>query len=217
MKIGVGICTYKRPEYLAECVAACEKYNRPHFDLHIQEDEPRVGIAKNKNRILARFTDYDYIIILEDDSRPIHENWITDHISAYQHSNIHHFSYIWPGDKGVVYKTINLPNGHVIQHHQHVYAQFQFFTWRVLEVCGGFDKRFDIYGSEHMEFSTRISGAGLCPPQPGYTTLEHVADLVAGERAEHSISKEERKAQILKNQDIWKQIAGEKELYREYR
>jgi glycosyltransferase involved in cell wall biosynthesis len=216
MKIGVGICTYKRPDALTRCVAACETFNRPAFDLHVQEDEPNIGVCGNKNRILRCFRDYEYIIILEDDAEPIHENWVLDHINAHWKTGMHHFCYPSNGVTGTHYKRID----NVIQA-QHSSGMFAFFTKQVIETCGGFSEEFKGYGWGHMEYSARIARAGLSIPQvengkihghkvkTGYPMLAHVENLIKDQNIMTIVSKAQRKIDSDRNLKIWEQSEKE--------
>lgn len=220
MKIGVGICTYKRPKELAACIASVEQFNRPQFDLHVQEDEPNIGIGGNKNRILKRFRDYDIIIILEDDTEAIREDWLSLHIEAYNKSGIHHFSYVGGAKNtpGTIFEDIPVRPGVHIRVTQHTYGDIEFFTRKVLDICGGFHPDFKGYGWEHMEYSCRIARAGLAPKthptvifgrnvECGFPTLSNAGDLIK------SIPVATRprgdKYQRNKNLDLWAQSVRE--------
>jgi len=225
-KIGVGICACNRYQGLTTCYQACMKYNKPEFDIFIAIDsEPRIGIARNKNRILNHFQHYDIVVILEDDSIPKHPDWLMAHIKAYEATGCNHFCYptgVSPdspeGVRGKIYERIDNPVGVDILVHQHADANFYFLTHKVLEICGGHDIRFDTYGVEHMEYSTRIATADLCFGNPGYPSLENVTELIGDQGLEPVLSKEVRKASSKANRILWDGIDYSKEgLYREFR
>ena len=213
MKIGVGIATYKRPEALEKCLEAVVTYNKPRFDLFVAIDgDPHVGIARNKNRIISRFKDHDYIIILEDDSYPKRPDWIQAHLEAHEASGFHHFSYPSDGNIGHIYSR-SFFGTKVVLVHQHCSGMFQFFTRKVIETCGGFDTRFGLYGWEHMEYSNRIAQAGLTP-EPGYVSLSNAKDLIGDQGVPCCLEHQTRLKEIKENMLLWDSIRDEGTLFR---
>lgn len=250
LRAGVGICTRNRPECLQGVLRKLVQYGLEgpiRYDIFVaddgsedegqleflsslppeawnSDDRERVGVAKNKNRILRRFRDYDFQIIFEDDAFPIHKDWLAVHIEVSQLSQIHHFNFIphsVPAHVGDTYKTTAWPleNGEVIHvaQTQNITGVFLFYTRRVLEVLGGFDKRFGLWGFEHVEFSDRIrdSRIGLSPPFLGYPSLLECERYIKWDDSIPSTLNEEEKTRIRDEQRvIWDKIREDYFLFR---
>lgn len=190
------------------------------------EDSARLGVAKNKNRILRHFADCDYIVIWEDDAWPIHPDWFKVHIETSKATNIHHFNYVphsMPQHVGRTYEVmpVTLPGGQVVHvaFTQYLTGVFLFYSHKVIEKLGGFDRRFGLYGFEHVEFSDRIrdSRIGLTPAGKGYTSLLECEKFLSWDIHEPSIMTKEEKDAILKGQsDIWAAVRKDSFLYRPF-
>lgn len=250
VKAGVGICTRNRPEQLDSLLKRLVQYGLTgpiRYDIFVaddgsedeeqraflsslppkawnSDDRERVGVAKNKNRILKRFRDYDFQIIFEDDAEPIHEDWLAVHIEASRLSQIHHFNFVphsAPAHVGATYKVTpwTRENGEVIHvaQTQNITGVFLFYTRRVLEALGGFDKRFGLWGFEHVEFSDRIrdSRIALSPPFLGYPSLLECEQYIKWDDTIPSTLGEEEKARIRNEQRaIWDKIREDYFLFR---
>jgi GT2 family glycosyltransferase len=237
MNIGVGITSLNRPEALLTCLRSVRCFSDPPFDLYVSDDGStrenvqaiaaacqectaeldmgeRVGIAKNKNRILRRFRDYDFIFILEDDLYVRDPAWIFEHLRAHEDTGIHHFGHVLPNVMGV-YKEVDFPGGRRVLFTEHCTGMFGFYTRTVLETVGGFDPRFDLYGWEHMDYSERIRKAGLCGTETaGYPCLSNIHELVESMCLDSTLNCNVRGEQTKKNFAVWELSRGETNLYR---
>lgn len=111
-KIGVGIITCNRPEYLKgllDSLTPC--YNtidelvvvndgKPVADFDLAkgvwlDNATNLGVGKSKNRALKHLLskNCDYIFIIEDDMLILDEHIFNKYIEAYKLSGIHHFNY----------------------------------------------------------------------------------------------------------------------------
>lgn len=136
-KIGIGICTCNRPDYLRNLLNSlkpCQKQidclvvvndGSPvtDFDLSFGEwiDNPRnLGVGKTKNRIMRYLLDKgcDYIFTIEDDMLVLDPDVFTKYIQAYKASGIHHFNY-GPGSPFNRKQNIafDLHNRHLLDQH----------------------------------------------------------------------------------------------------
>ena len=111
IKVGLGITTYNRPEYLKECIYNILKYSSTKTLVYFDDktiiynnwdreqigdsfkkvikiytatdtDEDRRGIAYRKNECLRALKDCDYVFLLDDDCFPIKEGWIDFFINS---------------------------------------------------------------------------------------------------------------------------------------
>jgi GT2 family glycosyltransferase len=239
MKIGVGITSYNRPSALEICLQSVRHFDNPEFELYVSDDGssqenmkligticksihaeidiwPRAGIAKNKNRILHRFKDCDFIFILEDDLEIISEEWIYEHLQAHKDTGFHHFGHVLLGARGIIDEQ-EFPGGRKITFTEHCTGMFGFYTRVVLETVGGFDERFDLYGWEHMDYSDRIRRAGLCGASTSnYPSLSNIQELVQSMYLDSVLDVATRSEQQKKNLAVWELSRRETNLYRRF-
>lgn len=190
-------------------------------------DSARVGIAKNKNRILRHFRDYDFIFIVEDDLLITNcSRWIIAHLEAYGATGYHHFGHVLRYTMGQTVMVPFFSDNVYVNFTEHCTGMFMFLTKTVLETVGGFDERFDLYGWEHMEYSERIVKAGLCGSQKlrlelghekaCYPSLLNINELVDSDLPECILNEAERKEQMDKNQLVWDKSRQETGLFRPF-
>lgn len=137
-KIGIGIITCNRPEYLRNLLnslSKCESQitelvivndGKPltNFDLSFGkwiENKTNLGVGKSKNKAMRALLDAgcDYIFIIEDDMLILDENVFNKYIDAYKVSGIHHFNY-GPGspfNRKQIIKNFDLHNRHLLDQH----------------------------------------------------------------------------------------------------
>ena len=251
LKLGVGICTRNRPNCLDRVLKAVAKYSTGpvKYDIFVaddgsenedqreyltmmpfewnEDDRERVGVAKNKNRILRHFSDYDYMAIWEDDAYPILPDWFKVHILASQASNIEHFSFsphsVPEGSVAYVGDTYEeshyeLPDGKkvTVRQTQNTTGVFLFFSSKVIDKVGGFDSRFGLWGYEHVEYADRIKDPriGLAPPH-GYPSLLNCEEFIKWDDSVPSVVTEAEKAELrISQKKLWNQVREECFLYR---
>ena len=135
-KIGVGIITCNRPEYLRNLLNTLP-YDRidtlvivndgkpiDTFDLHkgVMIDNPiNLGVGKSKNKAMKHLYDAgcDYIFIIEDDMLIKDATVFDKYIEAYKASGIHHFNY-GPGspfNRKQTIQNFDLHNRHLLDQH----------------------------------------------------------------------------------------------------
>ena len=135
-KIGVGIITCNRPEYLRNLLNTLP-YDRidtlvivndgkpiDMFDLHkgVMIDNPiNLGVGKSKNKAMKHLYDAgcDYIFIIEDDMLIKDATVFDKYIEAYKASGIHHFNY-GPGspfNRKQTIQNFDLHNRHLLDQH----------------------------------------------------------------------------------------------------
>ena len=138
MKIGVGIITCNRQDYLTNLLTSihpCEDINElviVNDGLHIDNinfnkpysyilNETNVGVAKSKNKAMKHLLDTgcDYIFIIEDDMIILEPSIFSKYIEAHISSGIHHFNY-GPGspfNRKQTIQNFDLHNRHLLDQH----------------------------------------------------------------------------------------------------
>jgi len=107
-KIGLGIVTCNRPEFVSKCIESIDlkmvdekvivndgTIKVDHTGVFIINNKKNIGVGKSKNKLLKHLYDKgcDYIFILEDDMLILDNNVFNKYIEAHKASNIHHFNY----------------------------------------------------------------------------------------------------------------------------
>lgn len=172
MKIGIGITTRNRREVAEKSINEIRKFAPKDSKIVVIDDasdipypkadfrfQYQAGIAKAKNKCLELLDDCDHIFVFDDDCYPVRNGWAEAYISTgLNHAS---FNFIWRGDG---YKPINyLPNNVVSWSNPR--GCLLYFTKKALEVAGGMDEGFSIWGWEHPDYSRRcwLLGINPCP------------------------------------------------------
>lgn len=183
MKVGIGITTYNRPDYLKQCLEGVKNvlpvvdsvwvYNdgskRKEYDEVYKENEEikvkhaqkNKGVANAKNWLLKQLIKEgcDYLFLLEDDIILKSPKAVTKYIEKSKASGIEHFMFAHHGEanKGkLVYATRGL------ELYRNPIGAWCMYTKNVIEEVGYFDEVF-INAWEHVEHSWRIARAGYTP------------------------------------------------------
>lgn len=190
MKIGVGIITCNRQEFLTNlltsilpCIDVNEliivndglhidniNYSKPYSYIH---NDVNVGVAKSKNKAMQHLlnTGCDYIFIIEDDMIILDTSIFSKYIEAHKISGIHHFMFAYhgPANKGGISKGKPTPRkiidyGSVqIALNMHCVGAFCFYTRECLVAVGLNDDEF-LNAYEHVEHSYRLAKQGYSTP-----------------------------------------------------
>ena len=234
-KIGINISTCDRPEYLnklLESIRDCEHIVCICDDGHdkvdtsdykkfnkIDSEEPRSGVAKNKNNGLKYLLDKqcDYIFSLEDDCTISDLRVFDLYIEACNATGIQHFNYgpgsPWnrkqddpsiignlsrrteasqlgePMPRMIVQYTENIS----ISLYQHVVGMFSFFSKKCLDTVGIMDERF--YNAwEHVDHTLQTIKNNMHPPFWFFADIVNSHEFIheqLNEKANTSLSKSE--------------------------
>jgi hypothetical protein len=174
---GIGIITYKRPEHLAKCLAQLRKHTKGPCEIIVACDSPNDvetarlcaefgtgliqgenrGVVWNKNRALYHFvndTRCDPIVLLEDDTYPVSDDWLAEWVSAaarWHHVNFSHPAILRSNDALVGGEgTSERPYIHRL-----VTGQCTAVSRKAMEAGGYLDTRFKGYGHGHVEWTKR--------------------------------------------------------------
>lgn len=133
-KIGLGIVTCNRPEFLSKCIESINfdkvdesvivndgKIDVKHPSIQVIKNEKNLGVGKSKNKILKNLYDKgcDYIFLLEDDMLMLDDSVFDRYIQAHKKSGIHHFNY-GPGspfNRKQKIENFDLHNRHELDQH----------------------------------------------------------------------------------------------------
>lgn len=169
--IGIGITVHNRNETALHTIEQIKKYAPDNCKIVIVDDASKVplentdfrfnvnvGISRAKNKCFELLDDCDHIFLFDDDCYPVVQGWEKPYIE----SGINHLSFTFDrlansrqnGNKVILSKEnviiYNNPCGCMC-----------YFTKRCLEVVGGFNPIYNVYGYEHVDLSVRIYNAGL--------------------------------------------------------
>jgi len=134
-KIGVGIITHNRPEYLNSLIRTiipCENYINELFVINdgsplkdfkmpfgtFHQNEKNVGVAKSKNKAISLMLNADckYLFLIEDDMLVKDPTVFNQYINASKISGIQHFNY-GPGspfNRKQTIQNFDLHNRHLL-------------------------------------------------------------------------------------------------------
>lgn len=177
MKVGIGVTTYNRPQYLQQCLKGVRKllpvvdtvwiYNDGSSKDYTEVDtsgfnyfqsKKNSGVAVAKNWLLKTLMaeGCDYIFLLEDDVVPQSPKAVTEYIKMSKKSGIEHFMFAHHGPVGKE-KFAGTVNG--IDLFTGCVGAWCMYTRTVINEVGYFDENFK-NAWEHIEHTKRIAGAG---------------------------------------------------------
>lgn len=172
-QIGVGITTRNRRETFDKSYAEIVRLT-PGAKIVVVDDasdtpvpeadyrfEENVGIARAKNKCLELLDDCEHIFLFDDDTFPLKEDWWQPYVDSPEP----HLMLLW------VHPVIASDDMHVARYNPQ--GAMLYFDRKILDVVGGFDPVFGLYGSEHGDLSNRIHSFGL--------TTWRYADVVGSE------------------------------------
>jgi glycosyltransferase involved in cell wall biosynthesis len=215
VKIGIGVTTRNRPELFHKAIAHIVRLAPPDARIEIVDDasavavdstfrfEHNVGIARAKNKCLSLLDDCDHIFLFDDDIYPVHVDWWKPYVESpephlmyifaeFAVAPKHNNTQIEYGDEGIV--SYSKPCGCMLYVHH-----------RCLEVVGGMDERYGLWGYEHADFSNRVHSAGL--------TTYRFADIPGSGKLFHSADEHREVASAVSNRIRYEHIQRNKPFY----
>lgn len=183
----------------------------------------RIGIAKAKNKCLLELKELyncDFFILLDDDAFPIKDGWCEMFIQARQISRQQHFLYLKP--QGIVKKVSgithteqegsqldNLPVTRIdIDVYDNCQGCIMFMTKKVIEVVGGFNPNYGIYGYEHASYSQRVRLSKL-NSYGNYLTPSNAGEYVYAMDLDQHLTKELHLKLLYKDEKCISSLASE--------
>lgn len=184
-KIGLGLVTYKRPEYFKKSFNSIPKHKLQEIvvvndgtpydfngDVELIQHATNKGVGVSKNDAFKYLLskNCDYIFLMEDDIIIKDETVFERYLNAHKETGIHHFNY---SQHGLMNKHPNteIPNplskieykNLSIQLYLHCVGAFSFYTKKCLDKVGLMDEYF-YNATEHLEHTYNIIEAGMHPP-----------------------------------------------------
>lgn len=197
MKVGLGITTYNRPDYLSQCLKGVKKHlvgvtdtiwcyndgSSTPYDVDFPDEvkyykaKKNKGVAVAKNWLLRQLIKEgcDYIFLLEDDIVPQSPKAITEYIRLSKKSGIEHFLFAHHGT-GNVGKLYLRKNG--VDLYTACIGAYCMYTARVINRVGYMDENFK-NAFEHVEHTFRIAKAGYTTPFPTYPDVAKSKEYLA--------------------------------------
>ena len=183
-KIGIGIITCDRPDYLKKLVKSLNGISTNNLviindgekqldggEVFIHNNVPsKQGVGKAKNQALKLLKDNNYIFLLEDDIIIKDITVFEKYIEASKLSGIQHFNFAFHGldnynaDKSpaIRLKLDYSPTVSVCLY-PNVYGAFSMYTKKCIEEVGLMDE-FYYNAMEHVDHTAAIIKAGMHPP-----------------------------------------------------
>jgi GT2 family glycosyltransferase len=204
-KIGIGILTRNRPEflnYLLETLKPCSSSIDEHIIINdgnridlaegctytnIIHNDTNLGVCKSKNKALKYLLekDCDHIFLIEDDMLIKREDIFQAYIHLAQKSGLHHlmFGYHGPANKGGI--SGGKPQPRLIIDYgdcklalnPNCVGSFCYYTKESLNKVGLFDENF-YQAFDHVEHTYRLSKAGFCTPYWWWPDLANSMDYI---------------------------------------
>jgi glycosyltransferase involved in cell wall biosynthesis len=177
-KLGIGIVTYNRKDYIAELLQKIAKHTTGSYELLVADDGSSDGTTKlldelniryitgsnrgvcwNKNRALIGLEclGCDPILLLEDDCYPVENGW--DEHWRKASALWHHVCFAHPKLRPWISSGSGTAADPYVN--QKSTAQCAAASASLLEKIGYFDTRFKGYGVGHAEWTTRAKRVGV--------------------------------------------------------
>ncbi|MNX21829.1 Glycosyl transferase family 2 [compost metagenome] len=195
--LGIGITTHHRKAVLQETLEAIARHSTLPYRLAVVSDgstdgtddflrefhpggacgayhplfpESRLGPARAKNACLQELRDCRFILLLDDDCRPRHDDWLEFFWEAHQATGIHHFSYLTEAHGS---PAVHEREGRKVRAYPQSGGVLMTVSPRMLELIGGFSARYRGYGHYfHASYSIRAHRAGLQAGLGPFLSLE---------------------------------------------
>ena len=183
-KVGLGIVTYQRPDFLEKAVESVDEHLGSQLDYKIIHDDcspidlgvaegfhergwevylskENVGVAEAKNRLLRAMMaeGMDYLFLMEDDIEVISPETLKRYIGAIERTNLHTLMFHGHGSQN---KKPNVKDD-VVTGWPNCVGAFQVYTRRAIEAVGYLRPEFG-NALDHVEHTYRLTMAGLCSP-----------------------------------------------------
>lgn len=185
-KIGLGIMTYKRPDYFKKIFSYLPKNKlnelvvvndgTPYdfdIDAPLIQHEINKGIGISKNDAIKHLLDKgcEYIFLMEDDIIIDDPNVFEAYINTSKETGIQHFNYSQHGlmnkffnsDKPSPRAKIDYKNNISIELYLHCVGAFSFYTKKCLDKVGLMDEIF-FNATEHLDHTYSIIKSEMHPP-----------------------------------------------------
>ena len=200
-KIGVGIVTCNRPDFLRKLLDSISYRNDVElvivndggpidikgYNYYIINNETNLGVGKSKNKAMQHLLDKgcDYIFIIEDDMLILNDTVFEQYIKAHKKTGIHHFmfGYHGPANKGNISGGSPQPKMIVdygdlkVALNEHCVGAFCFYTRESLEKVGLMDDRYT-NAFEHVDHSFVLAKNGFSTPYWWWSDIANSCEYI---------------------------------------
>jgi len=215
-KIGIGITTRNRAEILKYTLAKHKEFSHGKIvvvndggeRLGIEEEVwiEHSGVANAKNECLRQLSDCDHVFLLDDDIYPIHKEWQQAYLKA--HTEHKQDVLLWMTIRNGLDKNLG-----TISTYKRIQGVLFSLTRKAIEVAGGFNTEYGLYGYTDFGYADRCKNLGLMPN--GYCSINnadqylfsldccrpHPDDLPV--KFKPTLTREERNQDMKKNKDLY--------------
>jgi len=197
-KIGVGIITKDRPQFLKkllDSIDGCnwldliiindgDSFQCPGYNYYIHTNETNLGVAASKNKAMKHLLDIgcDHIFLIEDDMFIKDQNIFQAYINASKKSGIQHFNFSQHGFANKIRNNVGeiIANPKItvrydntgISFYQHCVGSFSYYSRKCLEDVGLMDERY-YNACEHVDHTYEIIKKGYHPPFWWFADIEN--------------------------------------------
>lgn len=182
-KIGIGIITYKRPQYFKKLIStipfdrvndvvvvnddpSAEPCDCPDKEYHEIINEQNFGVGISKNRALKYLIDQGctHLFLIEDDVEIIDPNVFDVYIKTAKRSGIHHlaFGHVGGSLKKQIKGTRKYIDGSGIQMYHNPQGSFCYYNANIIKKIGYLDETYK-NAFEHVDHEYQLVKAGLLP------------------------------------------------------
>lgn len=137
---------------------------RGQDDIIFIDNDHRLGVSGNSNRLLKCLSRFKYCFLLNDDVEIKSKKWIDFYINAHKRTGIHHFCFRQYGLIGASASEGRLIDVNDIQLQvidKKPHGAMLFYTNEAFEKVGYFDEGWGLYGMEHVDWSNRVGLSGI--------------------------------------------------------
>ena len=232
--IGAAIITCDRPHFFKESEEAFYQASTKYSSMqtmivddgldsttlnhpigHHVKTSGKIGVGKAKNIALKYFLDLncEHIFILEDDVKIVNDDIFNFYINASKSTGIKHFNFglhgnhnLDPNGQPIIRKSVNYPDGTVIDLYPNILGAFSYFHIDVLKDVGLMDESF-FNALEHVDHSLQISLKGYYPPFRWFADVKgssnYLKDIVANHEQSKIRSEQDFMENFKRNLDIF--------------
>lgn len=219
IKIGIGIITCDRPDYLKKLIKSLDGIFTDNIviindgvrqidggKIFVHNNTPsKQGVGKAKNQALKFLKDNDYIFLLEDDIIIKDKMVFEKYINASKLSGIQHFNFAFhgvdnykpDGTPAIRLKIDYSPNVSICLY-PNVYGAFSMYTKKCIEEVGLMDE-FYYNAMEHVDHTAGIIKAGMHPPFRWFADISDSNNYIEEIDKSHSGSEIRRDQKWIEN------------------
>jgi len=171
-KVGIGITTHNRQAVALavlnrwrdfttdEMLVVVDDASKQPFPDATFRFENNVGISVAKNKCLELLDSCEHIFLSDDDCFPLVADWADRYISR----GILHLCFTFPN----LHNGLNNERGFIkteggLSYYKQPCGCLLYIHHDCLDVVGGMDTGYKMWGFEHVDYSQRIYNAGLTP------------------------------------------------------